>query len=230
MALHLYYKEGKLTRWRKVPIDFRNRDEAEEYYNKYYKGSKHKILFEEEEADIAMKKEKRKRMLVKTGKTVQKGLSVAGKNVAKGAKATHERLKVAGPRHMEEIRRDLGEPRHKPITAYDTTLREIREDKRKKERELTDKDLRRLAQEREKEKERRRAVAETKRKEWKPPPSPFGEFKMNLSPPSGAFEDFGQQAKKYEKGGPGFKVPFEEVHFNPNVNPFGIEYKKKKRR
>jgi len=44
------------------------------------------------------------------------------------------------------------------------------------------------------------------------------------------FVDQRKQTKKYETGGPGFKSPFAEVHFNPNVNPFGIEQKKSKRR
>jgi len=231
MALHLYYKEGKLTRWRRVPINFRNRDEAKGYYDKYFKGAKYKILFDEEERDIARKKEKRKRMLIKTGKQAKRSTKVAGKYIAKKALQTHERLKIAGPRHMEEMRKELGEPKHKTITAYDTRLREIKAERRRKERELTAEELTLLAEKRaEKTDVRRERKAErtVKKKEWKPPASPFGEFKMNLD--QTPFSTHQKQAKKYETGGPGFKVPFEEVHFNPNVNPFGIENKKSKRR
>ena len=231
MALHLYYKEGKLTRWRRVPINFRNRDEAENYYNKYFKGLKHKILFDEEEKEIARKKERRKQVLVKTGKQVKRSATVAGKNLAETAKATHERLKVAGPRDMDRIRSELGEPKHKTITAYDTRLREIKAERRRKERELTSEELTKLAERRAEKtdvRRERKAEATVKKKTWQPPTSPFGEFKLNLD--QTPFTTHQKQAKKYEASGPGFKSPFAEVHFNPNVNPFGIETKKSKRR
>jgi len=224
MALHLYYKEGKLSKWRKVPIDFRNYDEAKGYYNKHFKGNKFKILFEEEEKQIASKRKQRKMLIKKTGKTV-------GRNIKKGTLAVHERLKVAGPRDMDRIRSELGEPRQKTITEYDRTLAEIKA----KKREVTDKDLRKLAIKREIEREKRqqrKKTIQTKKKEWRPPPSPFGEFELNLD--RTPFVDQREEAKKYEKGGPGFKTPFKEVDFNPNVNPFGFEFgsdkKKKKRR
>lgn len=233
MTLHLYYKEGALTKWRKVPIDFTDYDKALEYYNKHFKGSKYKILFDKEEEEIEKKIEKRKKAIVKTGKTLKRAGIAAGKNLGKYAKSTHERLKVAGPRDMDRITRELGEPKHKPITAYDTTLKEIREDRYRKEHEVTDTDLKRLAQKREKEKierQQRKKQVTVKKKTWQPPASPFGEFHLNLD--QSPFETQQQRTKQYEKGGPGFKTPFKEVHFNPNVNPFGFEFEpnKSKRR
>lgn len=224
MTLHLYYKEGPLTRWRKVPIDFKTYDQAKNYHERNLSGTKYKILFTEEEKEIAAKKAKRKQ-------TVKRGLTKTGKTVEKYAKATHKRLKVAGPRHMAEIKEGLGEPPHKTITAYDTTLREIKAEKRRKERELTAEELSKLAEKRAEQADRRRerkAESKVKRKAWKPPASPFGEFELNLD--RTPFVDQRTQTKKYETGGPGFKSPFAEVHFNPNVNPFGIEQKKSKRR
>ena len=222
MSLHLYYKEGALTKWRKVPIDFSNHEEATDYYNKHFKGSKHKILFEEEEKTIAEKKEHRK-------ETVKK----AGRLVKRGALATHERLKVAGHRDYERIKEELGEePRQRPTsTAYDKRLRELQEERRIKERELKVEDLRRLAEKRAEEKykqETRRAQAGVKKTAWHPPNvSVFGEGDFDFTPPAGAFETHQKRAEQYRTKGPGFKQPFEEVNFNPNANPWGFEFGRK---
>lgn len=233
MALYLYYKEGKLTKWRRIPIGFANREQAEEYYNKYFKGSKYKILYEEEEKIIAEKKAKRKKTLEKIGRTTKRGAVHVGKQIAKGAKATHERLKVAGPRDYDRMQRELGEPTltKKTTTAYDRRLRELKEERRKKEREISAKELERLAEKRAEEKYRsktKRTQTTVKKKEWRPPPSPFGEFELNLD--RSPFESAKKQTKQYAKGGPGFKSPFAPVHFNPAVNPFGIEFGQKKKK
>ena len=230
MTLYLHYRCGKLSKWRRVPIPFRNHEEAEAYYKRYLEKTdcKKKILFAEEEQMAASKKYQRKRALKKAGKYTLKGLAITGREALKGAKKVHKRLLVAGPRDMDRMRSELGEPRQKTITAYDRTLKEIKREKRKKERRLTDEDLRKLARKRSAEKSRsRQRTTQTKKKAWKPPPTPFGEFKLNLD--QTGFVDQRQQAKKYETGGPGFKTPFDVGEFNPNPDVWGFNKDKKKK-
>ena len=221
--LHLYYKEGKLTKWRKVPIDFRNYDEAKNYYEKNLKGpmTKFKILFEEEEKEIAAKKEKRKKTIVKAGKTIKKGVV-----------ATHKRLQKASARDMERIKKETPEFKAVPTykTAYHRRLRELEMERRTKEREVTAEQLERLAEKRVEEKYRKKvkqAQKTTKKveKRWEPK-NPFGEMHFN---PQGATV-FGETERKGEKLN--FGNPFGELKLNVDINnnPFGYRNETSKKR
>ena len=231
--LHLYYKEGKLTKWRKVPIDFRNHDEAKKYYEKNLKGpmTKYKILFEEEEKQIAEKKEKRKEKLKTIEEKIDRGTKKIGKKIKEGAVKTHERLKVAAPREMENIKRET--PDFRPAPTYKTAYQRRLDELRKRDMTVDKKQLEKLAEKRYKEEQKKkqkppkRQPVKQEHKEWRPPPSPFGELHFN---PQGANPFLPPKSENKETSKKGIRSPFQEVHFNPNVNPFGLDLNKEKKK
>jgi hypothetical protein len=191
---------------------FKNFETAKKHYDQFHKGKKYKIRSEMEEQNIASKKAYRKELVKRTGRTVKAGAIEVNKRLAAGSQRELKRLKEEG------LVTDK--------TAYDTRLREIEMERRTSKREVKAEDVRRLAEKRAESKYKQEV--KKAQPEWRPR-SPFGDdFEINQ--PRNLFgEDSINLKKPKEPKIPNVKPPFEPITFNPNANPWGFEYNKKKK-